>query len=61
MLHYHAIVERIKVLFEEGQGSSYHSTCLTIRSWTKVSDIQGRTVHADGSVISSHGTKPRRI
>ncbi|HEY3705405.1 MAG TPA: DUF3857 domain-containing protein [Terracidiphilus sp.] len=48
-IHYHAVVERIKVLTEKGKEAA------TIRipydrSWTKVSDIQGRTVHADGTV-----------
>jgi hypothetical protein len=48
-LHYHAIVERIKILTEKGKEAA------TIRipydkSWSKVADIQGRTVHADGTV-----------
>jgi len=49
MLHYHAIVERIKVLSEKGKEAATIHVPYD-RSWTKVSDIQGRTVHADGSV-----------
>ena len=48
-LHYHSIAERIKILSEKGKETA------TIRvpydkSWTKVSDIQGRTIHPDGTV-----------
>jgi hypothetical protein len=49
-MHYQAIYERIKVLTEKGKEAA------TIRipyqkGIFKVTDIQGRTIHADGSVV----------
>jgi hypothetical protein len=49
-LHYHSIIERIKVLTEKGKEAA------TIRvpyekGVFKVTDIQGRTIHSDGTVI----------
>ncbi|MGA2809469.1 MAG: DUF3857 and transglutaminase domain-containing protein, partial [Terracidiphilus sp.] len=49
-LHYHSIYERIKVLTEKGKELA------TIRipyehGADKVTDIKGRTIHADGTVI----------
>jgi hypothetical protein len=48
-LHYHSIVERIKILTEKGKEAATIHVPYD-KSWTKVSDIQGRTVHADGTV-----------
>jgi len=49
-LHYHSMYERIKVLTEKGKEAA------TIRvpyehGVFKVTDIQGRTIHADGTVV----------
>ncbi|UWZ84715.1 DUF3857 domain-containing protein [Occallatibacter riparius] len=48
-LHYHSIVERIKILTEKGKDAATIHVPYD-RSWTKVQDIQGRTIHSDGTV-----------
>jgi hypothetical protein len=49
-LHYHSYYVRIKVLTEKGKELATVRTPYERRNF-KVSDIQGRTIHADGTVI----------
>jgi hypothetical protein len=49
-LHYHSIVERIKILTEKGKEAATIRTPYN-KSWTNVSDIKGRTIHSDGTVF----------
>ena len=49
-LHYHSYYERIKVLTEKGK--EYATIHIPYeRGQYKVTDIKGRTIHADGTVI----------
>jgi hypothetical protein len=49
-LHYHLLYARIKVLTEKGKEMATVRTPYEHRNF-KVTDIQGRTIHADGTVI----------
>ena len=49
-MHYESVYVRIKVLTEKGKVNSPPSTFPTSRG-VKVSDIKGRTIHADGAII----------
>src|SRR5580700_11310075 len=49
-LHYHSYFVRIKVLAEKGKELATVRTPYERRSF-KVTDIQGRTIHRDGTVI----------
>jgi hypothetical protein len=55
-LHYHSYFVRIKVLTEKGKELATVRTPYERRNF-KVTDIQGRTIHADGTVIRLN-TKP---
>lgn len=50
-LHYHSYYVRIKVLTEKGKELATVRTPYERRSF-KVTDIQGRTIHSDGTVIA---------
>jgi hypothetical protein len=49
-LHYHLLYARIKVLTEKGKEMATVRTPYERRNF-KVTDIQGRTIHSDGTVI----------
>ena len=49
-LHYHSIYVRLKVLTEKGKEQATVRIPYERRKF-KVSDIQGRTIHADGTVV----------
>jgi hypothetical protein len=49
-LHYHSYYEKIKVLTEKGKETATIRIPYEKRSF-KVSDIRGRTIHSDGTVI----------
>jgi Domain of Unknown Function with PDB structure (DUF3857)/Transglutaminase-like superfamily len=55
-LHYHSYYVRLKVLTEKGKELATVRTPYERRSF-KVTDIQGRTIHRDGTVIAIN-TKP---
>ena len=55
-MHYHTLYERIKVLTEKGKELATVHVPYERRSF-KVRDIQGRTIHPDGTVINMT-TKP---
>ncbi|WP_348264078.1 DUF3857 domain-containing protein [Telmatobacter sp. DSM 110680] len=55
-LHYHSYYVRLKVLTEKGKELATVRTPYERRSF-KVTDIQGRTIHRDGTVIALN-TKP---
>jgi hypothetical protein len=58
-LHYQAIYTRIKVLTEKGKELATVELPYLRGDW-KISDISGRTIHADGTVIPLTG-KPEDL
>lgn len=58
-LHYHSLYARVKVLQEKGKELATVTIPYQRRNF-KVTDIKGRTIHADGTVISLTG-KPEDL